>query len=70
MEEVAKEAYIGGSDEAQEGEDEGVDRDHFLIWFLGFVGSGSGRGVLLWIRATRTRASLVQCSMREEKVGE
>ena len=31
IEEVAKEAYIGGSNEAQEGEDEGVDRDHFLI---------------------------------------
>ena len=35
MEEVAKEAYIGSSDEAQEGEYKGVDRDHFLIWSLG-----------------------------------
>ena len=74
MEEVAKEAYIGGSDEAQEGEDERVDGDHSSILFLGVC--------WLWLGAwsvtldTRFKAgpklvlrarSAVQCSVREEK---
>lgn len=49
MEEVAKKTYIGGSNKAQEGEDEGVDRDHFGSWWfcceagLGYGLSGAAR---------------------------
>ena len=76
-EEVAKDAHIGGSNEAQEGEDEGVDRDHFfnLVW----VGCGllaRAREVILlllgWDTRFTARPELVFCvrNVRERIVGE
>ena len=68
--EVAKDAHIGGSNEAQEGEDEGVDRDHFLIVIS--VGCGLLARVvevlLGWDTRFTARRELVCCvrNVREE----
>lgn len=62
--EVAKDAHIGGSNEAQEGEDEGVDRDHFLI----VISVGCGLLARGWDTRFTARRELVCCvrNVREE----
>jgi len=56
MEEVAEKAYIGGSNEAQEREDEGVDGDHFCSRWLGgeaLVGYGFSGATRAWSKNHR-----------------